>query len=205
MAKQQPAQPEQHITSMAVVEAARAGDESAWAAIFDHHYDRMFRFFRSRVATVEQAEDLASNVFLEAFRSITRFQWQGKPFEAWLFGIARNQLASYYRSKPPDDVQTELHTRDEFLEVEVRDILERLRPDHRTALELRFIVGLSGVEAAAAMDRSHGSFRSLLLRAVRAFRAESHKANDQERRSTRRRRVGLGLPLGENQAQKPAS
>ena len=205
MAKQQSAQPEQHITSMAVVEAARAGDESAWAAIFDHHYDRMFRFFRSRVATVEQAEDLASNVFLEAFRSITRFQWQGKPFEAWLFGIARNQLASYYRSKPPDDVQTELHTRDEFLEVEVRDILEHLRPDHRTALELRFIVGLSGVEAAGAMDRSHGSFRSLLLRAVRAFRAESQKANDQERRSSPRRRVGLGLPLGEHQAQKPAS
>lgn len=205
MAKQQPVEPEQHITSMAVVEAARAGDESAWAAIFDHHYDRMFRFFRSRVATVEQAEDLASNVFLEAFRSISRFQWQGKPFEAWLFGIARNQLASYYRSKPPDEVQTELHTRDEFLEVEVRDILERLRPDHRTALELRFIVGLSGVEAAAAMDRSHGSFRSLLLRAVRAFRAESQKAQEQVPRAQPRRQVGLGHALGPSEAHKPAS
>jgi len=205
VAKQQPAQPDQHITSMAVVEAARAGDESAWAAIFDHHYDRMFRFFRSRVATVEQAEDLASNVFLEAFRSISRFQWRGKPFEAWLFGIARNQLASYYRSKPPDEVQTELHTRDEFLEVEVRDILERLRPDHRTALELRFIIGLSGVEAAAAMERSHGSFRSLLLRAVRAFRTESQKANEPDRRVVPRRQVGFGLPLGESDVQKPAS
>ena len=205
MAKQQPAQPEQHITSMAVVEAARAGDESAWAAIFDHHYDRMFRFFRSRVATVEQAEDLASNVFLEAFRSISRFKWQGKPFEAWLFGIARNQLASYYRSKPPDQVQTELHTRDEFLEVEVRDILERLRPDHRTALELRFIVGLSGVEAAASMERSHGSFRSLLLRAVRAFRTESQKANESDQRVAPRRQVGFGLSLGEGDVQKPAS
>jgi RNA polymerase sigma-70 factor (ECF subfamily) len=205
VAKQQPVQPEQHITSMAVVEAARAGDESAWAAIFDHDYDRMFRFFRSRVATVEQAEDLAANVFLEAFRSISRFQWQGKPFEAWLFGIARNQLASYYRSKPPDEVTTELHTRDEFLEVEVRDILERLRPDHRTALELRFIVGLSGVEAAAAMERSHGSFRSLLLRAVRAFRAESQKDSSTERRIVPRRQVGFGLAVGGSDVEKPAS
>jgi DNA-directed RNA polymerase specialized sigma24 family protein len=57
--------------------------------------------------------------------------------------------------------------------VEIRDILERLIPDHRAALELRFFLGLSGIEAAAVMERSHGSFRSLLLRAVRAFRRES--------------------------------
>jgi RNA polymerase sigma-70 factor, ECF subfamily len=173
----------------ATVEAARRGDESAWREIFDQQYVRVYRFFRSRVATHQLAEDLASTVFLEAFRSIARFEWRGKPFEAWLFGIARHELASYYRSRPPAELPLPTHISDEFLGVEVRDILERLKPDHRQALELRYVLGLSGEEAAVVMGRSHGSFRSLLLRAVRAYRRQSESGEDGQRTSPLRRYV----------------
>lgn len=161
-----------------LIEAARRHEEHAWEALFNDHYPRVFRFFRARVATPEQAEDLASNVFMQAFRSIDKFSWQGKPFEAWLFGIARNELASHYRSLRPTEQMQEPTVRDEFLEVEIRDILERLPLEYRQAIELRFVIGLSGIEAAAAMNRSHGSFRSLLLRAVRAFRTESNRGTE---------------------------
>lgn len=163
-----------------LIEAARRGEEQAWERIFNEHYPRVFRFFRARLAVAEQAEDLAANVFMQAFRSIDRFSWQGKPFEAWLFGIARNELASFYRSQHPTQPIEEPTVLDEHLDIEIRDILERLPADYRQALELRFVIGLSGIEAAAAMDRTHGSFRSLLLRAVRAFRAESAKGEETE-------------------------
>ena len=172
-----------------LIEAARRGEEPAWEQLFNDHYPRVYRFFRARVAAAEQAEDLASNVFLQAFRSIERFSWQGKPFEAWLFGIARNELASHYRALQPTEALQEPTVRDEFLEVEIRDILERLPHDYRVALELRFVIGLSGIEAAAAMDRTHGSFRSLLLRAVRAFRAESAKGAEHAAERSGRRTV----------------
>jgi len=158
-----------------VVAAAQQGDERAWETLFDLHYTRVYRFFRARLSTSEEAEDLASATFMEAFRSIGSFRWQGKPFEAWFFGIAHHQLASHYRSRKPIPLQHETAVRDEFLELEIRDILDRLHPDYRTALELRFIIGLSGIEAAEVMGRSHGAFRSLLLRAVRAFRDESSR------------------------------
>jgi RNA polymerase sigma-70 factor, ECF subfamily len=163
------------------VERARRGEEAAWEELFNEHYPLVFRFFRARVAEAAQAEDLASNVFLQAFRSIDRFTWQGKPFRAWLFGIARNELASHYRSlRPTADIAAtqQAAVRDEFLAVEIRDILERLPTEYRTALELRYVIGLSGIEAAAAMGRSHGAFRALLLRAVRAYRAASTGANE---------------------------
>ena len=152
---------------------AAAGSDAAWQELFGLYYARLYRFFRSRVATHQQAEDLTSDVFLEAFRSIGSFRWQGSPFAAWLYGIARRVLASYYRAKPRGELQPIQHVRDEYLAVEITDILSRLQPDYRVALELRFVVGLSGEEAAAAMGRSHSAFRSLLLRAVRAFRKES--------------------------------
>lgn len=165
------------VSARQIIAAACSGDQAAWSQLFDAHYPALFRFFRSRVAGAEQAEDLASDVFLEAFRSIHSFRWQGRPFEAWLFGIARRRLASHYRTAAHriEHVATDHPLRDEYLAVEVNDILQRLRPEHRTALELRFLVGLSGEEAAAAMARSHGAFRALLLRAVRAFRTESER------------------------------
>lgn len=159
-----------------VILAAKDGQEEAWRLLFDQHYARIYRFMRARMKVAEEAEDLTANTFLEAFRSISRFNWQGKPFEAWLFGIAHHQLASYYRSRPGALPRIDDVVRDEFVDIEIRDILEALRSDYRQALELRFIIGLSGVEAAEVMGRSHGAFRSLLHRAARAFRDLS--AND---------------------------
>jgi RNA polymerase sigma-70 factor (ECF subfamily) len=159
-----------------LIRRAATGEEEAWRCLFDAHYPRLYRFFRARVAGHEQAEDLASQVFMDAFRSIGNFRWEGAPFGAWLFSIARRVLASHYRAKPPElaaDVSE--HTRDEYLAVEIRDILDRLPVDYREALELRYVMGLSGEEAAGAMGRTHGAFRALLLRASRAYRAESEQ------------------------------
>lgn len=166
-----------------VIRAARRGDADAWRFIFDEHHGRLYRFFRSRVATHEEAEDLTSDVFLEAHRSIGSLRWRRRPIGAWLFGIARRRLASHYRARrpasaaPADGVELE-HVRDEYVSIEVRDLLARLRPEHRIALELRWVVGLSGEEAAAAMGKSHGAFRTLLYRAGLEFRRLSDMDGD---------------------------
>lgn len=177
-------------TSRDVAAAAQRGDEDAWGILFDQHYPRLYRFFYARLPSPQQAEDLAAEVFLEAFRSSDKFEWRGKPFEAWLFGIAKHVLASFYRSRRVEDelhAENEPAVRDEYIAVEIRSILEQLPIEYRTALELRFMVGLSGAEAAEVMGRSHGAFRSLLFRAVRAFREES----DAEESCQRPRRTSI--------------
>jgi RNA polymerase sigma-70 factor (ECF subfamily) len=156
------------------VERARAGDESAWREIFDEHYPRLFGFFRTRVENEATAEDLAAETFAEAVKGLGRFQWRNRPFGAWLFGIARNRLRMHYRARKthaelPEEIG---YARDEYVEVDVRDALDRLDPDHRIAIELRYLLGLSGEEAAAVMNRSHGAFRALLHRATAAFKRE---------------------------------
>ena len=79
--------------------------------------------------------------------------------------------------------------------MEVRDLLARLSPDYRLALELRFIVGLSGEEAAAVMGRSHGSFRTLLHRAVRAFREVSEEPPEAD--ASGASDAGIPLPVAD--------
>ena len=85
----------------AEVEAARAGDPEAWALAFKAHYPQLYRFFRGHVPTAQDAEELAAEVFVQAWRSRRRLRWRNRPFSAWLFGIARRQLAAYYRDRPP--------------------------------------------------------------------------------------------------------
>jgi RNA polymerase sigma-70 factor (ECF subfamily) len=161
--------------------AAQAGDQDAWHTLFADHYPQLDRFFRSRVATRELAEDLAAETFVEAWRSREHLRWRNRPFAAWLFGIARRRLASHYRSAnananavttTTDVTDLPIPMRDEYLSLELRDLLKNLKPEYRTAIELRYLVGLSGIEAAAVMDRTHGAFRVLLHRALQAARAE---------------------------------
>ena len=162
------------LTDRRTVEAAKAGDEDAWRVLFDGHFAKVTRFFRWRVASETVAEDLAAEVFADAYRGLGKFRWRNRPFEAWLFAIARNRLAMYYR-KLRDEAELHPDTqsqRNEYLAIEIRDVLERLPEDYRTAIEYRYVVGLSGQEAAAAMGRSHGSFRVLLHRATKAFQRE---------------------------------
>ncbi len=80
----------------------------------------------------------------------------------------------HYRSRREhDELPDEIgQVRDERIDVEIRDALEHLEPDHRAAIEYRYLLGLSGEEAAAAMGRSHGAFRALLHRATAAFKQE---------------------------------
>lgn len=156
----------------ALVLEARRGDEAAWRVLFEGHYGRIFSYVRSRVSPREAAEDVAADVFVEAYRSLPRYEWRDRPFGAWLYGIARHRVLMHYRRegrRPPPGVE---RIANEYLGVELRDVLERLPADYRAAIEYRFVLGLSGEEAAAAMGRSHGAFRALLLRATRAFRTE---------------------------------
>lgn len=181
-----------------VVAGAQAGDARAWEALFDEHYPRLYRFFRPRVACDADAEDLAAETFADAVRGIRGFRWRNRPFGAWLFAIARNRLRMYYRSRrvtvPLDTALLDHGLLDHGLldgglphgvagwhvdergAADVRDILRRMRHEHRLVLELRYVLGLSGEEAAAAMGRSHGATRKLLQRASAEFRAHYSRA-----------------------------
>jgi RNA polymerase sigma-70 factor (ECF subfamily) len=156
------------------VAAARAGDERAWRALFEEYYPRLYGFMRARVGDADTAEDLAAEAFGDAYRGLPQFRWQGVPFGAWLFKVARNRLRMHYRRgpAPPPFPELPISMADETLALDVRDALERLPDEYREAIELRYLLGLSGAEAAAAMGRSHGAFRTLLHRASRAFKRE---------------------------------
>ncbi len=165
----------------ALVDLAREGDADAFGLLYDHYSSSVYRFVFYRVGSQALAEDLTSETFFRALRSMTGFQWQGKDFGAWLMTIARNLVVDHYKSGrarletvtddftgqdattagPEDEVIARL-TSDSLLEA-----LAKLPEEQQSCLVMRFLNENSIAETARALGRTEGAIKQLQLRAVR--------------------------------------
>lgn len=172
---------EETLRLTALVDLARGGDAEAFGQLYDHYSPSVYRFIYYRVSTQALAEDLTSETFFRALRSMASFKWQGKDFGAWLTTIARNLVVDYYKSgrarleSPTDDFtdRTEVTAgpEEEVLTNLTNDVLReamgKLPPEQQECLVMRFLNGSSIAETAKALGRSEGAIKQLQLRAVR--------------------------------------
>lgn len=166
---------------IALVELARGGDKEAFGLLYDHYHVSVYRFLSYRVGSQLLAEDLTSETFFRALRSMNSFRWQGKDFGAWLMTIARNLATDHFKAgrtrleRTTEDMET-LDTTAEGPESEVLanldnqellSALQELPQEQRECLVMRFLEGLAISETAERMGRSPGAVKQLQLRGVR--------------------------------------
>jgi RNA polymerase sigma-70 factor (ECF subfamily) len=166
---------------IALVELARGGDKEAFGLLFDHYHQSVYRFLFYRTRSATLAEDLTSETFFRALRSMSSFRWQGRDFGAWLMTIARNLTTDHFKA---GRTRFELTTEDMGLhddategpESEVLasltneillEALQKLPAEQRDCLVMRFLQGMSIAETAAVLERSDGAVKQLQLRGVR--------------------------------------
>jgi len=168
---------------IALVELARGGDTEAFGLLYDHYQPSVHRFLYYRTRSTTLAEDLTSETFFRALRSMTGFRWQGKDFGAWLMTIARNLATDHFKAGRTRLEQTTedmgLHDdategpEDTVLAGLTNEILlaalKQLPAEQRDCLIMRFLQGMSIAETAAVLDRSDGAVKQLQLRGVRSL------------------------------------
>jgi RNA polymerase sigma-70 factor (ECF subfamily) len=157
---------------------AVARDAAAWSEIFELHYRSVFSFVRFRLRSVEEAEDIAGQVFEVAFSRAHRFDYRGVPIEGWLIGIARNLVRDFAKKAARRGVTAELDegmavTTSEAEHVQVRADLAAamlsLTDDQQTVLALRFLMDRSVEDTARSMARSEDAVKTLQRRALAAM------------------------------------
>jgi RNA polymerase sigma-70 factor (ECF subfamily) len=166
----------------ALVDLAREGDAEAFGQLYDHYSPAVYRFVFYRVSSQALAEDLTSDTFFRALRSMTQFQWQGKDFGAWLMTIARNLVVDHYKAgrtrleTTVDDFSSHDESTTESPEDEVIagltneilvEALQQLPEEQQTCLVMRFLNENSIAETAKVLGRTEGAIKQLQLRAVR--------------------------------------
>lgn len=162
------------------------GDEAAFEALFQRHYERIYGVLFRLLGNKADAEDIAQQVFLKLYRAPERLCQQAEETNVvgWLYRVAVNEGYNCLRQQkrrrgwqerftqqwlaanpPPTPAQT---TERHETQDRVRTVLARMKPREAKLLLLRH-AGLSYKELAAVLDVAPGSIGSLLTRAERKF------------------------------------
>jgi RNA polymerase sigma-70 factor (ECF subfamily) len=156
--------------------------EGRLATLYEEYFDRIAHYIYVRIGDRNEAEDLAGNVFLKALESLKSYKERGIPMQAWLFRIAHNTSVDHLRKKGrvtsvPIDGVTIMAREDPAavaetnLEMEkVREAMQKLTPEQREVVQLRFFGGLSSKEVGAILRKSDGAVREMQRAAVEKLR-----------------------------------
>jgi RNA polymerase sigma factor (sigma-70 family) len=164
-----------------VLGGAKAGGEWAWAALYRDLAGPVKGYFSAH--GVADAEDLASETFLQVARDILSFEGDERGFRSWVFVIAHRRLVDFWRAagkrprsvaflEPLPDVQggnTEEEALEHIATAEVLSAFGRLTEDQRAVLALRIIGGLSAEQTADVLGRRAGAIRALQHRGLLAL------------------------------------
>ena len=158
-----------------LIEAAQA-DPARFVELYDRNVDRVYAYVSRRAGSRAVAEDVTSAVFEQALTNLSKFEWRGVPFVAWMFRIAANALADHWKRagrdshELPPEVPDERESKDLERRVSLFQLVDRLPDVQRQVIEMRFVEDRSIREVAAALDRSEGAVKQLQLRAIDTLR-----------------------------------
>ncbi len=168
-------QPQQGLSDQELVRQSRAGSLSAFEQLVLRHEKRVYSFLCLKTPDPSDAEDLLQHIFIKAYRNIGRYN-KKYAFYTWLLGIARREVAGFYRSWRGQPVEylpdMQIDVRDPSNTLDGREQGEliwelakkNLTDDQFTALLLVYREELSIKEAAKVMERTVSSVKVLLHR-----------------------------------------
>lgn len=155
------------------VARTRQGDEAALAALVARHRTRLIRTASNLLRDRHEAEDIAQEAFLKAFRELSKLR-DDRAFSGYLYRICVRLCMDRLRLKRPETVELESSQPHEGGTIENRVVIEKLLAqlpyDLRTTLVLREIEQLSYDEVADVMQVPVGTVRSRLHVARERFR-----------------------------------
>lgn len=165
-----------------LVAKARAGDLDAFAGLFKLTLPIVYGHLYRRSGNAALAEDLASETYLRAIRSIRTFEGESRDFLAWIVRISRNLFLDHVKSGrvrwetaveempvvvSASDPESEAVARVEA--ADVRRALGRLTAEQQEVVYLRFIEGLPIADVAKIVGRAEGAVKALQFRALRTL------------------------------------
>lgn len=173
-------------------------DQDAFSELHKRYFPKIFKFIYFRVSTREDADDIASQVFLDVWAYLTNQSVQQvQHFGGLIYRIARNRVISFYRIKGRipllvsldalhdseghpffeladtrefDPLLQELEQFSELDKSQVIDAVQQLPEGYREAVALRYFEGLNIPEIAEIMEKSQGNTRIIIHRGLKKLR-----------------------------------
>jgi RNA polymerase sigma-70 factor (ECF subfamily) len=169
-----------------VLARAVQGDSDAFGELYKRYVGQIYTYIYYRTGDPFDAEDLTARVFMRAMHHIRSYRDRGLPFSAWLYRIAHNLVANWYRDNSrrqeislekialshfsadyPENVLVQNQEREILLAV-----IRRLPAERQQLLIMKFVERFSNAEIGQIMGRTEGAIKSLYRRTLLALRDE---------------------------------
>lgn len=166
-----------------LIRRAAGGDVSAWEPLMLLHQEAVFRLAYLLLGDPDEAEDVAQETFLRAWKSLQRFDLT-RPLRPWLLSIASNlasnrrrsagryvaALMRAFRSEPVSSSSLEEKSVQHLQAGDLWKAVQGLRVPDQQVIYLRYFLDLSVAETAQALDVAEGTVKSRLSRALERLR-----------------------------------
>jgi RNA polymerase sigma factor (sigma-70 family) len=162
-------------------------DRPAFEDLYRDYLGRIYAYVRAQVGSAADAEDVTSQVFMNAYQAYARFETRNSTPAAWLFRIARNATLDHFRASNRRDRLRRTIEREPQAEedpagqaeerIQYRALLARvgeLPERQRDAISLRHS-GLSFDEVGSLLGCSEDAAKMLYHRALKALREAVHE------------------------------
>jgi len=169
-----------------LVARARSGDQDAYETLVRNHEQAAFRVAFAILRSAPDAEDVAQEAFVKAYRALARFR-AGAPFRPWLLRIVGNEARNWLRASGRrtfherratmlEPVRTSAAADDALFERDERSrvlaAVDALPEGERVAIVARYFIGLTDAEAAAALGVARGTVKMRAWRGLRKLQAD---------------------------------
>ncbi len=154
----------------------------AFGVLYDKYYLRIFRYVFQRVEDEETAADVTSIVFSKALFGLSKYQFRGVPFSAWLFRVAQNELNSLFRKNKVQKVvnvplenlaQIAEDAGEENLEERIENLkkaMKDLSEDELELIEQRYFEDRSYKEMSEILDMEENNARVKTFRVIQKLK-----------------------------------
>ena len=164
-------------------------EQESFVKLYDKYYPQIFGYILKRVADLEIAQDITSEAFFKALKNLWKFRWKNISFSAWLYRIANNEIANYFRKNKKYSIsldklkkngfepislhnpeteflkaQEELKKHQDFLKIQEK--ISQLPIRYQEVITLRFFEKKKIKEISEILGKKEGTIKSLLHRGL---------------------------------------
>lgn len=161
--------------------------QEIFSQIYSQHIDKIYRFVFLKVNSRQIAEDLASETFVRGWEVFKERQNEIENPQAFLYQIARNLVVDHYREKgraqivsadcvsimDPKNLEDKAVLNSDLQEI--KTVLANLKNEYQEAIIWHYIDDLSVPEMSKILNKSEGTVRVLIHRALKCLKKEIEK------------------------------
>lgn len=176
-----------HLEARQIEEAQK--DPRCFEPLYKRYYERILRFVYKRMANLDDTREITSGVFIKALSNIGKYRHRGHPFSSWLYRIALNEIAQFYRDASKmrvvsidtfglNRLSDEAGKSGDHAAPVLAQALQQLNEDEVLLLELRFFENKPFAEVGAILEITENNAKVRTYRVLDKLREIFHKLND---------------------------